>query len=196
MAAFTSLAIGAIAVGTGISAYSQHRAAQAQSQYQSQVASQQAKIEKAKRQQMELDATRRQREIIRQQQRARSAALANATSQGAQQGSGLFGGYGQIGGQTGVNLLGVQQNLELGRNIFDANAAITSASARYASTAGNLGSLAAFGGGLSSLGNAYMANLGAIDRLGQYYGQGAGGSTDAGGLYDPWQGLRQGQYGG
>jgi hypothetical protein len=48
-----------------------------------------------------------------------------ATGAGAQFGSGLQGAYGQISGQSGVNLLGIRQNLELGRNIFDINAGIS-----------------------------------------------------------------------
>ncbi len=78
-------------------------------------------IETQKMRAMEVDARRQQLEIIRQQQRGRALALTNATSQGARYGSGLQGGYGQIGGQTGVNILGVQQNLEIGRNIFGFN---------------------------------------------------------------------------
>jgi hypothetical protein len=89
------------------------------------IVAQQRAIEATKRQAMEVDARRQQLEIVRGQQRARSLGLTNATSQGASKGSGLQGGYGQIAGQTGVNLLGVQQGLESGRNIFNANAAIS-----------------------------------------------------------------------
>lgn len=81
--------------------------------------------EAQRRQAMEMDARRRQTEIIRNQQRARSLGLAAATSQGASRGTGLQGGYGQISGQTGTDILGVQQNLQIGRNIFDINANIT-----------------------------------------------------------------------
>lgn len=81
--------------------------------------------EAQRRQAMEIDARRNQLEIIRNQQRGRALALTAATAQGASRGSGLQGGYGQISGQTGVNLLGIQQNLQVGRNIFDNNAAIS-----------------------------------------------------------------------
>jgi len=74
---------------------------------------------------MHLDANRRELEIVRQQQRARSLALATATAQGSSRGSGLQGGYGQISGQTGVNFLGVEQNRQIGQNIFDINSLIT-----------------------------------------------------------------------
>jgi len=89
------------------------------------IVAQQKNIEATKRQAMEVDARRQQLEIIRNQQRGRALGLTTATSQGASKGSGLQGGYGQISGQTGVNLLGVQQNLQAGRQVFDANAAIT-----------------------------------------------------------------------
>lgn len=74
---------------------------------------------------METAARRDQLEIFRQQQRARATGLVAATAQGAQGGSGLQGAYGQISGQTGVNLLGVLQNLEIGRNIFGLNEGIS-----------------------------------------------------------------------
>lgn len=86
---------------------------------------QEKNIEATKRQAMELDAKRQQLEIIRGQQRARSLGLTGATASGSSKGSGLQGGYGQISGQTGVNLLGVQQSLQSGENVYDANANIT-----------------------------------------------------------------------
>lgn len=86
-------------------------------------------IEQQKQQAMEIDARRQQMEIIRNQQRGRALSLATGVAQG---GGGFVGGssarggaYGQISGQTGVNLLGVQQQLEVGRNIFGLNTAIS-----------------------------------------------------------------------
>jgi hypothetical protein len=89
------------------------------------IVGEQREIEATKRQAMEVDARRQQLEIIRNQQRGRALGLTTATSQGAGKGSGLQGGYGQISGQTGVNLLGVQQNLQAGRDIFDSNSSIS-----------------------------------------------------------------------
>lgn len=85
----------------------------------------QQQVEAQRKQAMELDAHRKELEIVRTQQRARSIALTNSTSQGAAQGSGLQGGYGQIAGQSGFNLEGVQQNLSIGRNIFGLNEQIS-----------------------------------------------------------------------
>lgn len=81
---------------------------------------------------MELDARRQTLEAIRQGQRARALGLTAATAQGAGYGSGLQGGYGQIQGQTGQNLLGIGQNLEIGRNIFGINSQITQQRLAYA----------------------------------------------------------------
>jgi hypothetical protein len=86
----------------------------------------QQRIEAQRRSAMELDARRNQLEIVRNQQRARALGLSNATHSGTKSSSGLQGAYGQVSGQTGVNLLGVQQNLQIGQNIFDQNANISS----------------------------------------------------------------------
>src|SRR5258705_13379798 len=86
-------------------------------------------IEQQKQNAMEIDARRQQMEIIRNQQRGRALSLTTAVARG---GSGFVSGasarggaYGQISGQTGTNLLGVQQNLEVGRNIFGLNTDIS-----------------------------------------------------------------------
>lgn len=85
----------------------------------------QQQVEAQKAQAMEMDARRQQLEVIRNQQRGRAMALTAATAQGAKSGSGLQGGYGQVSGQSGVNLLGIQQNLQTGRDIFGLNQTIS-----------------------------------------------------------------------
>lgn len=86
-------------------------------------------IEVQKQKAMELDARRQQLEVIRNQQRGRALSLTTGVAQG---GSGFVGGssarggaQGQISGQTGVNLLGIQQNLQIGRDIFGLNEGIS-----------------------------------------------------------------------
>src|SRR5260221_3666912 len=74
---------------------------------------------------MEIDARRRQMDIIRTNQKAKAMSLAGATNQGASFGSGLAGGQAEVAGQSGVNLLGVDQNLNIGRSIFDINSSIS-----------------------------------------------------------------------
>lgn len=89
------------------------------------VIAQERAIQESQRQAMELGARRQSLEIIRNQQRGRALALTTNVAQGgsgAVNGSSALGGaYGQISGQSGVNMLGVQQNLQVGRDIYSAN---------------------------------------------------------------------------
>src|SRR3990167_2604190 len=113
------------AVGVGFSAYGasqQSSAAKSQANSQQEMIAQQQRQEALRRQAMELDARRRQSEILRQTQRARAIAIATSNSQGGLLGSGIQGGFGQISGQSGVQSLGIGQNLEIGQNIFASNA--------------------------------------------------------------------------
>lgn len=104
-------------------------AAGASRDIQTSVIGQERAIQESQRQAMELAARRQSLEIIRNQQRGRALAL---TANVAQGGSGAVGGssalggaYGQIAGQTGVNMMGVQQNLQVGRDIYAANQSIS-----------------------------------------------------------------------
>ncbi len=81
----------------------------------------QFQMEAQRHQAMELDAKRQQLEIIRNHQRNRALAATSATAQGALFGSGLQGGYGQLSGVSNTNALGVQQQLNLGNNMFNLN---------------------------------------------------------------------------
>lgn len=83
--------------------------------------------ETARFQQMTLDATRARRQVIRQALITRSTALAGATAQGAQGGSGLQGGIAQIANQRSQMLTGIFQNTDIGNAIFEANRAFTEA---------------------------------------------------------------------
>ena len=87
------------------------------------------KAEKAREKQMNLDVQRKRREAVRQAMSARATALSNATAQGAQAGSGLQGGYGQIGGDLGRNMMALNQDQQLGRQVFAANRQYASAGA-------------------------------------------------------------------
>lgn len=146
-------------------------------------------------QQMNLDASRRQREIIRNSVVARSQALSAETNAGAAGpgGSTVGGVEGNISGQTGVNLLGVTQNQEAGNSIFGFHqqqlsaykqAAIDGyvpATAQFPNTSG---STAAIGQGLTSLGGTLVKDEGIIGKVGDYL-SGAGGPTSLGGPNGP-----------
>jgi len=147
-AAIPGVGLGLQLVGGVMGFMGNRQAAEAQ---QRQIAAEQA-IEQQRKQAMELDAQRRKLEIIRNQQRARAMALTVANSQGAAQGSGLAGAYGQIGGQTGVNYAGVQSALQTGRNIFGFNADISQARIDMSQAQ----SLSGMGSGLMSLGNSLV----------------------------------------
>lgn len=146
MAGMTTLMIGALALGaagTGIQMIG--------AQQQAGIARQQ---EAQRRRAMELDARRRQMEVLRNMQRAQAMALVTNTAQGAQYGSNLMGAYGQIAGVGGTNQSGILQNLEIGRNMFDLNAQMSDAQ-----------SFSAMGKGFQSLGGQLFNAMGAMGRL-------------------------------
>lgn len=72
-----------------------------------------------RRKQMNLDANRRKRDIIRQSQIATANAEAAASNSGALRSSGVEGARASISGQSGVNFLGVSQNQEIGNIMFN-----------------------------------------------------------------------------
>lgn len=148
-----AVALGAAALGASIYGTSkQVKAAKQQTAAMQQQIQMEQQAEALRMQQMELEAKRRNKETIRNQQRARSMALAAATVQGAGQGSGLQGGYGGIAGQANTQLLNTSQNLQIGRGLFAANQGISSARMSYAAA----GTDAAVGRGFSSLGASIM----------------------------------------
>lgn len=165
MAAITTMLMGAAMVGgLGMTAYGtikQTQAAKEQARLQKDMTAQELRMEADRKKMMELDARRKQLEALRQGQRARALALTAATNQGAGFGTGLLGGYGQIAGQTGANLLGISQGLELGRNMFDINAQMNQTKIAMAGAAG----AGATGMGLMTMGGnlmraaPYMNNL-------------------------------------
>lgn len=167
MPALTSIALVA---GVGLSAASMFGGsdtARKQAAEQKAIAADQQKIEAQKMQAMELDAKRRQLEVFRNVQRAKSMALVNATGQGAGQGSGLAGGYGQVAGEAENNLLGVKQALETGRNIFDINADMS----QHKMALADLGADASFYSGLGSLGGTLLGATGSIGKLTSGWGK-------------------------
>ena len=101
------------------------------------------KAEKARQRMMQLEAMRKRREMIREATVARAQATSNATAQGAGEGSGLQGGIAQITSRQNRNVQASNQDEALGNKVFSANRDYAKA-----------GSLIAFGGGISSLGNA------------------------------------------
>lgn len=113
------------------------------------------KAEKARQRQMELEAARQKREILRQSQVARAQAISAAYNQGAEGASALQGGIYSVVASAGRNTVAVEQDKELSNRIFSAN--------RQAALGGLIAGL---GSGLSSLGGAISSNSGTITRFG------------------------------
>lgn len=115
----------------------------------------QEKAESARQKAANLDALRRKRAAVRDMQMQRSIALSNATAQGAEAGSGLQGAMAGISGQGTTNIVGINQQNELGNQVFSANRQATRAS-----------SFGATGEGLQSLGGSLVKNAGTIASVG------------------------------
>lgn len=83
----------------------------------------QQKAERLRERQMNLQAMRERREVVRNSILARATALATTTAQGASApgSSALGGAYGQIAGDRGRQTLAINQNQEIGKGIFAAN---------------------------------------------------------------------------
>lgn len=131
------------AIGTGTAVYGATQAAEA---------SQDA--EDARKQQMNLDATRRRRAAIRESIVARGLSVNTAAAQGASEGSAIAGSIAQISGNAGESISNTNQNVQLGNKIFDANGR------RAASE-----SISGIGQGLQSWGQMVMSNADKIRRL-------------------------------
>ena len=160
-------AIAAIGVGiAGFSAYKSYESSKENNQAQQAAIAAQQEAEKLRKEQMDLDATRRRREVLRSSIAARSASLAVTTAQGAayEGGSSLPGAYGSISGRAGVNAAGINQNQELGTGIFDAHQDQLAAYGRAA----NAQSKQAMWQGLGSLGGAIINNAGTIGQIGEF----------------------------
>jgi hypothetical protein len=141
-----------------------YQGAQKQAKAQKQALAHQMRAEELRKRQMEIDSTRKQRQMIRESQQARAKALAVSTAQGSADSTGLQGAYGQISGQSGVNVLGVRQNEEIGAGIFEQNRLTTMANMRAASAGG----MVATGQGLSSFGGALVNNAGTLGKIGSF----------------------------
>lgn len=144
--ALTAIAIGSAVAGTALQI--KGNAIQAK-------ASQAA--EEDRKRQMNLEAERARRQSIREAIVARSLAVSNATSQGAQDSSGLAGGLAQVTGTEGRNIQGINQNQEIGSDIFDQNKLIAQGQG-----------ISSLGSSLSGFGSQINQFQGPISRVGNY----------------------------
>jgi hypothetical protein len=154
-----SAAIGAIS--SGIGGYESYQGAKKQNAAQNAITGYEQQENQVRQQQMELNSQRSQMETLRNQQRARAMALNAATSQGAQYGSGLSGGYGQISGQANTQLLANSQNTALGEQTFGLDAMISQQKINYA----NAGSQVALGQGISAFGSNIAGSVKSLSNI-------------------------------
>jgi len=129
-------------------------------------ATQEQGINDAKQKQMELEGRRTQLENIRNMQRARAMATNAAVNQGANLGSGLQGGLAQISDQSNFNMLGVNQGLQIGREIAGFNQNITQDKYRMA----DVQSQSATDQGIASLGGAILKAGPIVGQISQGFG--------------------------
>ena len=125
------------------------------------IAGDQMKIEEQKRMAMELDARRRELEVYRSVQRAKSIALTNATMQGANMGTGLLGGQAQARQAGAEDLTSIGQNLTIGRTMSDLNTDIS----QHKMTLAGLGADQSLYSGIGSVGSALLGNVDKIGKL-------------------------------
>lgn len=121
------------------------------------------KLEELRREQAATDFAREQRNIIRQAQIARSAALTTATAQGAGAagGSTLAGAQADITSQEARGISGLATNFRLGSQAFDINATISELNRKLAIAGGQVqaaGQQVDFGRGLFSTGANIVQN--------------------------------------
>lgn len=114
-----SLGMGAFSVGSSLfSAFGGSKSSKPNPQMQMMEMLLAARQNALRQQQMNLDAQRRKRDIIRSAQVATANAEAAANASGAGVSSGVEGATASISGRAGTNLLGVNQNLEIGNQMF------------------------------------------------------------------------------
>jgi hypothetical protein len=140
---------------------------------------------------MQISARRQNMQNVRATQLAQSQGQEAAVNQGAQFTSGAAGGYAQAAGQGGVNLLGTNQNLQIGNALFGIQNQISQNQITMAGLQGQQSSAqgtAAMFGGIASIGGALAGSAGPMGSiLGNFFGNKNDPSLGTGG-----QGLPQG----
>ena len=111
------------------------------------------RAEELRQKQMNLDALRQKRKIIRQAAIERAKVVSAGGQQGLLESSAVQGSLGSISSITAGNTRDVNQNVEIGAGLFQQNANIAEAQ-----------SAAAFGQGLSTVGGTIVQNAGTINK--------------------------------
>ena len=137
--------------------------------------------------QVELDADRRKRDVIRQSQVATAQVENNAANSGGLNSSAEVGAVSSVSGQAGVNIQGIEQNLDLARqlNVLQQGRgqALWNNSRDQARRSG-----------IMQLAGAFSKSAGTIGKLAQF-GWGSMGGMFAGGGWDQSNDIEQVGYG-
>lgn len=151
-------------IGMGLSAVGSFMGTQASSAasgIHQKIAGLEEDVNQQHRKAMEIDARRRQMDIIRTNQQKQALGMAAATNQGAQFGSGVAGGQAGIAGQSETNLVGVNQSLDIGRSIFGIDSQINEQRKQLASVETS----SATASGVSALGSDLFKAAGPLQNL-------------------------------
>lgn len=149
------ISIGLQAIGLGMSLFGGGASifgSSKSNEIQQRIAEDERRANEERRKAMELNSRRQQLQNLRNVQIQRSMAINSATSQGAQFGTGLAGGLAQISAQGTFNSVGISQNTEIGRNLFDINDDISRNKAELSSTQSQM----AMYQGMAGLGSSLM----------------------------------------
>lgn len=171
------LGAGVSAIGLGLSLFGGASASSNASQaasIQGDIAGLEGQVNTQKYNASTLMARRQSLEQMRTAQRTGAQATAAATNQNAQFGSGLAGGLGQITDQGNFNLLGINQNQDIQKNVYGLNKSITADQMQLSA----LGSSSATDQGLMSLGGGLMSLGGPVSRLSQGFGTSSSSGTN------------------
>lgn len=163
---------GISALGLGLSLFGGVDQAKAAKEYaqksyavQQQISANENLVNDQRENAMQLNARRNSLEQFRNTQRMAARASAAAVTQGAQFGSGLAGGLGQIQAQGAYNVQGLNQNEQIGENIFGLNRTISGEKLQLAQLQSQYGQTSATNQGFSSLGGSLMSLAGPASRL-------------------------------
>lgn len=147
------IGVASAVAGTATSIYG----AEQQGAAQQQMLAVQAKEQEQRKNLFEIEQQRKRVEDLRNAQQASSVSRSRAVNQGAQFGSGLLGGLAEIKGESNYNILGIEQNTQIGENLFSLDNQLTQAkiaSAQAVTTQSIGSSLTSFGGSIvNSMGN-------------------------------------------
>jgi len=175
------LGLQAIGAGISTSAASDINKAQKQQIQLEQQVEQQRKI------QMENESRRMKLENLRKVQQAQSMGMVAGSNQGALFGTGFQGGQQQASSQGMWNEQGMNQNLQTGENIFGINSQISQQKILQA----NAGQQAQLGSAITSFGGSLMGSVNAFGRVASGFGGNPKTTTSGSGgnIYGPYQGT-------